>query len=74
MRLIPPPSGHYSACATYHPYKAGPSMAPERLSRRCYRCRFCGLLLPAWLPVFQAPNGAMRLGHLKGRHARATAG
>jgi hypothetical protein len=36
-----------------------------------YRCRFCGLILPAWLPVFQRPNGALRLGPLRGRHARA---
>jgi hypothetical protein len=40
-----------------------------------YRCRFCGLLLNAWLPVFQAPDGALLLGHLTQHHraeARAT--
>lgn len=33
-----------------------------------YRCRFCGLELPAWLPVAKAPNGAMLLMHLSPRH------
>jgi hypothetical protein len=32
-----------------------------------YRCRFCGLTLPA-LPVTQAPNGALLLGHLSQSH------
>jgi hypothetical protein len=33
-----------------------------------YRCRYCGLLLPAWLPWAQAPNGATLLGHLGESH------
>ena len=33
-----------------------------------YRCRFCGLELPAWLPVAKRPDGAMRLEHLGQRH------
>jgi len=28
------------------------------------RCRFCGHVLPAWLPVAKQPDGAMLLGHL----------
>ena len=39
-------------------------MAPERPSRRRYRCRFCGHLVPAWLPVAQVPDGALLLNHL----------
>ena len=26
---------------------------------RRYRCRLCGLMLPAWLPVTREPDGAM---------------
>jgi hypothetical protein len=37
-------------------------------ARRRYRCRFCGLDLPAWLPVAKRPNGAMLLGHLGQDH------
>jgi hypothetical protein len=33
-----------------------------------YRCRFCGVVLPAWLPVAQRPNGAMLLTHLSQHH------
>jgi hypothetical protein len=36
--------------------------------RKRYRCRACGAELPAWLPVFNAPNGAMLLHHLSARH------
>jgi hypothetical protein len=36
--------------------------------RRRYRCRYCGQGLPAWLPVFNVPNGAMLLGHLSQDH------
>jgi hypothetical protein len=43
-------------------------MASERLSRRRYRCRFCGHDFPAWLPVAQRPDGAMLLHHLSQRH------
>jgi hypothetical protein len=37
-------------------------------SRRRYRCRFCGLLLPAWLPVAKRPEASMLLYHLGQRH------
>jgi hypothetical protein len=37
-------------------------------ARQRYRCRFCGLDLPAWLPVAKRPNGAMLLGHLGQDH------
>ncbi|HEX9872522.1 MAG TPA: hypothetical protein VGC99_28780 [Candidatus Tectomicrobia bacterium] len=37
-------------------------MTPQRR----YRCRVCGLVLPAWLPAAQRPNGAMLLPHLGG--------
>jgi hypothetical protein len=33
---------------------------------RCYRCHYCGRILPAWLPMAKRPNGAMLLGHLSG--------
>jgi hypothetical protein len=36
--------------------------------RKRYRCRSCGAELPAWLPVFRAPNGAMLLDHLAQQH------
>jgi hypothetical protein len=36
--------------------------------RRQYRCRFCGRLLPAWLPVPKRPNSAMLLTHLHQWH------
>jgi hypothetical protein len=35
---------------------------------RRYRCRFCGLRLPAWLPAAKRPNGAMLLNHLSMNH------
>jgi hypothetical protein len=35
---------------------------------RRYRCRYCGAELPAWLPVFNAPDGAMLLDHLSAMH------
>ena len=37
-------------------------------TRTRYRCRFCGALLPAWLPAARAPNGALLLGHLSQHH------
>jgi hypothetical protein len=43
-------------------------MAPERLPRRRYRCRYCGHELPAWLPAAQAPDGALLLHHLAQQH------
>jgi hypothetical protein len=33
-----------------------------------YRCHVCGRVLPAWLPVFKKPNGAMLLHHLGAMH------
>jgi hypothetical protein len=35
---------------------------------RRYRCRSCGRVLPAWLPVAQRPNGALLLHHLADMH------
>jgi hypothetical protein len=35
---------------------------------RGYRCRFCGVILNAWLPVPKRPDGAMLLGHLSQQH------
>ena len=43
-------------------------MAPERLSTRRYRCRFCGLLLNTWLPAAKEANGALLLQHLGQQH------
>jgi hypothetical protein len=39
--------------------------------RRCYRCRFCSLELPAWLPVAKRPEGSMLLYHLGQDHLEA---
>jgi hypothetical protein len=39
-------------------------MTPERH----YRCRFCGHLLPAWLPVAKRPESAVLLNHLVAMH------
>ena len=36
-----------------------------------YRCRFCGLELPAWLPVAKRPEGSMLLYHLGQDHLEA---
>jgi len=33
-----------------------------------YRCRSCGLVMNAWLPAAQRPNGAMLLHHLADLH------
>jgi hypothetical protein len=35
---------------------------------RRYRCRYCGHELPAWLPAFREPDGAMLLAHLAQDH------
>jgi hypothetical protein len=37
-------------------------------TRKRYRCRFCGALLPAWLPVAQRPEASMLLYHLGQHH------
>jgi hypothetical protein len=36
--------------------------------RQRYRCRWCGLELPAWLPVAKRPEGARRLYRLGQHH------
>jgi hypothetical protein len=36
--------------------------------RKRYRCRYCSTILPTWLPVAKAPNGALLLGHLGQHH------
>jgi hypothetical protein len=33
-----------------------------------YRCRYCGVVLPAWDPVPGEPNGAMLLTHMSQAH------
>jgi hypothetical protein len=43
------------------------AMSQPQRSRR-YRCRFCGVTLPAWLPVAKRPDGAMLLYHLSQQH------
>lgn len=43
-------------------------MTSKRLSRRRYRCRFCGAMLNAYLPWAKAPNSALLLGHLAQQH------
>jgi hypothetical protein len=37
-------------------------------TRRCFRCRCCGVVLPAWLPGLGRPDDAMRLGHMTQAH------
>jgi hypothetical protein len=37
-------------------------------TRKRFKCKFCGVELPAWLDVFQEPDGAMLLAHLSQRH------
>ena len=37
-------------------------------SRRRYRCRVCGHVLPAWLSVAKRADGAMLLHHLGQDH------
>jgi hypothetical protein len=39
--------------------------------RKRYRCRFCGVVLPAWLPVAKRPESSMLLYHLGQRHLEA---
>jgi hypothetical protein len=34
------------------------------ISSRRFRCRLCGVVLNAWLPVAREPNGVMWLNHL----------
>ncbi len=46
-------------------------MTPQRHTRKRYRCRFCGALLPAWLPVAKQVDGAKLLYHLGQHHLEA---
>jgi hypothetical protein len=39
--------------------------------RKRYRCRFCGVVLPAWLPVAKRPKSSMLLYHLGQHHLEA---
>jgi hypothetical protein len=43
------------------------AMTPPRADKR-FRCRICGVTLPAWLPVAKQPDGAMLLYHLSQQH------
>jgi hypothetical protein len=36
--------------------------------RKTFKCRYCGAVLPAWIPVFNEPDGAMLLHHLGQDH------
>jgi hypothetical protein len=42
-------------------------VTPPRPQKR-YRCKYCGLDLPAWLPVMQEPDGPMLVRHLSAMH------
>jgi hypothetical protein len=44
------------------------TIAPDHLSHRRNRCRYCSRVRPAWLPAAQRPTGAMRRPHLGDRH------
>jgi hypothetical protein len=37
-------------------------------TRKRFKCRFCGAMLPAWLPVVQRPEASMLLYHLGQHH------
>jgi hypothetical protein len=37
-------------------------------TRKRFKCRFCGTVLPAWLLVAKRPDGAMLLYHLGQHH------
>jgi hypothetical protein len=36
--------------------------------RKRYRCRCCGAILPAWLPIAKRPDEAILLYHLSQHH------
>jgi hypothetical protein len=40
-------------------------------TRRRYRCRLCGTVLPAWIPVMQRVDSARLLHHLSQDHPSA---
>ncbi len=37
-------------------------------TRKRFKCRFCGSMLPAWLPVAKRPEASMLLYHLGQHH------
>ena len=41
---------------------------PSRRRSRHVRCKLCGLVLPAWLPIPNKPESSMLLYHLRARH------
>ena len=41
---------------------------PKPRTPKRYRCRFCGVTLPAWYAVPGEPNGAMLLHHMSQSH------
>jgi hypothetical protein len=43
-------------------------MMPKPRPRHRFRCRFCGVPLPAWYPVPGEPDGAMLLQHMAQSH------
>ena len=45
-----------------------PTRQPPLTPRRRYRCRACGVVFNAALPVTQRPNGAILLHHLSQSH------
>src|SRR5262245_52293517 len=57
------------ACGTSVAMTCSSSNVPTRPNAfRHVRCRLCGIVLPGWLPVPNAPDGAMLLSHLSRRH------
>jgi hypothetical protein len=41
---------------------------PSPLLSKHVRCRLCGVILPGWLPITNAPECAMLLHHLRVYH------
>ena len=37
-------------------------------TRKRFKCRFCGHILPGWLPVAKRPDGSMIFYHLSHQH------
>jgi hypothetical protein len=54
------------------PLKCLYGFSPRRngliIPQKQYRCRYCGHLLPAWLPVAKRPESSMLLHHLGDLH------
>jgi hypothetical protein len=38
------------------------------ITHKRFKCRFCGIVLPAWLPVAKRPEASMLLYHLSQLH------